>query len=119
MSLFSEGAIWIADLISSEIVNSQPSHNQMVEVNYVADKSSYSKLIYRETEDKLWTQKIQEIRDFQCENTTEKLTENQINLLIGIYEKYRAVFSDKPGKVKNYQCKIRFREPVELSLIHI
>ena len=42
-------------------------------------------------------------RQFQCHNTTEQLTENQLNQLIGIYEKYRPVFSDEPGKIRNYQ----------------
>ena len=99
VSLLSEGSTWIAGLISSEMVNSQQIHDRTIEINYLADNSLDHKPIRRETEDKLWAQKIQEIRYFQCENTTEKLTENQINHLIVIYEKYRAVFSDEPGTV--------------------
>ena len=38
---------------------------------------------------------------------------NQVENLIRIYEKYRHVFSEVPGKIKNYQCKIQFKEPVE------
>ena len=31
--------------------------------------------------------------------------------LIDVYNRYRHVFSDTPGKVRDYQCEIEFREP--------
>ena len=36
-------------------------------------------------------------------------------MLINIYNKYRHVFSDIPGKIKNYQCVLKFREPVNYN----
>ena len=115
VSLFSEGSTWVANLINSKMVDSRQTLNHASEVNYLSDYSPDNQLVGQDTEDKLWAQKIQEIRDFQCHNTTEQLTENQLNQLIGIYEKYRAVFSDEPGKIRNYQCTIRLREPVEFN----
>ena len=35
--------------------------------------------------------------------------------LIDVYNKYRHVFSDTPGKVRDYQCEIEFREPVNFN----
>ena len=75
------------------------------------------------TNDDLWNSKLQEIREFRNEGT-DNLTARQIEDLITIYQKYKHVFSEEPGKVNNYQCKIQFKEPVELhrqslSLIHI
>ena len=106
VSLFSEGVTWTADLVGSEIVLPSWIHQQLSEVNYIENKSPCTRIIYHNTEDDLWAQKIQEIRNFRCGGTKEKLTEKQINNLIQIYEKYRTVFSDEPGKIKNYQCKI-------------
>ena len=71
--------------------------------------------VSQDTEDDLLPQKIQEIRNFQCHITTKRLNENQLNQLVSIYEKYRTVFSDEPGKIRNYQCSIRFRDPVEFN----
>ena len=75
-------------------------------VIYLSNYSSNNKPVHQDSEEDLWQQKIQEIRDFQCHNTTERLEENQLNQLVDIYEKYRAVFSDEPGKIRNYQCSI-------------
>ena len=44
--------------------------------------------------------------DIQCGTTNEKIPIHQANRLIRVYEKYKSVFSDEPGKVKNYQCKL-------------
>ena len=115
VSLFSEGVTWTADLVGSEMILPSRIHQQLREINYIENKSSCNQIIYDNTEDDLWAQKIQEIRNFRCGNTKEKLSVQQTNNLIRIYEKYRTVFSDEPGKIKNYQCKIQFREPVEFN----
>ena len=75
----------------------------------------YKRQIYNNTDKDLWSQKIQEIRYFRGGITSEKLPMHQANQLKSIYEKYRSVFSDEPGKVKNYQCKLKFRETVEFN----
>ena len=41
------------------------------------------------------------------------MTVKQVEDLIIIYNKYKHVFSEKPGKVKNYQCRIQFKELAE------
>ena len=33
--------------------------------------------------------------------------------ILAIYNTYQHVFSNTPGKIKGYQCKINFREPVD------
>ena len=67
-----------------------------------------------EEEDRgLWEQKIEEIRNFQRERPRQEISKQQCENLIAIYNKYQHVFSNTPGKVKGYQCKINFREPVD------
>lgn len=52
----------------------------------------------------MWDEKLEEIREF-CRNKNE-----DADKLIRIYEEFSHVFSNTPGKVKNFQCKIRFHE---------
>ena len=72
-------------------------------------------VIYNHGGEDLWSVKIQEIRDFQCGSNNDKIPVHLADRLIRIYEKYKAVFSDEPGKVKNYQCKLEFKENVEFN----
>ena len=65
--------------------------------------------------ERLWNEKINEIRTFKREKTSAKLTEEQVEQLINVYNRYRHVFSDTPGKVRDYQCEIEFREPVNFN----
>ena len=61
-------------------------------------------------DEQLWHDKINEIRNFKC-----GITDVQREQLIEVYNRYRHVFSDTPGKVRGYQCKIEFREPVNFN----
>ena len=63
----------------------------------------------------MWRNKIKEIQRFQQDRTGLNLTAEQVNKLISIYNKYKHVFSNMPGKVRNYQCKLKFKEPVEFK----
>ena len=47
-------------------------------------------------------------------NVDHILTDEQIERLIQIYN-YRHVFSDTPGKVKNFQCEIKFNYQTEFK----
>ena len=71
--------------------------------------------MYNNGGEDLWSAKIQEIRDFQCGTNNEKIPVHLADRLVCVYEKYKAVFSDEPGKVKNYQCKLEFKENVEFN----
>ena len=115
VSLFTEGITWTADLVGSETILPSSIHQQLRNINYIENHSIINPIIYNNTDEDLWSQKIQEIKDFRCGITREKLPIHQANKLISIYEKYRSVFSDEPGKVKNYQCKLKFRETVEFN----
>ena len=71
--------------------------------------------IYDETDnEELWQEKLEEIRTFQREKTNTQLTVQQAEQLIEVYNRYKHVFSNTPGKVRDYQCEIQFREPVNL-----
>ena len=52
--------------------------------------------------------------NFPERETNAQLTIQQAEQLIDVYNRYRHVFSDTPGKVRDYQCEIQFREPVNL-----
>ena len=70
---------------------------------------------YTSNNDNLWEAKIGEIQQFQSTNRTKSPSPGQLGRLITIYNKYRHVFSDLPGKVKNYQCILNFKEPVNFN----
>ena len=70
---------------------------------------------YEDENDSLWNEKIEEIRKFPSEKSDKQITNHQVEELIKIYNQYQHVFSDTPGKVKNFQCKIKFKEPVEFK----
>ena len=52
-------------------------------------------------------------RQFQRSRPDQHISEEQAENLIEIYKKYKHVFSNTPGKVKGYQCRINFWEPVD------
>ena len=70
---------------------------------------------YQPKNDSLWDEKIQEIRRFKSTTRDHSPSPDQIEMLVRIYNRYRHVFSDVPGKVKNYQCELRFKEPVNFN----
>ena len=65
--------------------------------------------------DSLCLEKLEEIQQFRSEQNEYNLTTQQIEKLISIYNKYRYVFSDVPGKVKDYQFTLQFKEPVNFN----
>ena len=58
----------------------------------------------------IWDTKLDEIREFCKTQDQGQLRPEDAEKLIKIYEEFRHVFSDAPGKVKDFQCKIRFHE---------
>ena len=60
-----------------------------------------------------WQNKLEEIHKFQRKETRLNVSEEQAKMLIELYKKYKHIFSNTPGKLKNCQCKLKFREPVE------
>ena len=66
-------------------------------------------------DEELWLSKLEEIRNFQREGQDKQISVHQAEELINIYNRYRHIFSDAPGKVKDYQCMIRFKEPVDFK----
>ena len=66
-------------------------------------------------ESTLWKEKLQEILSFQVKGSTEAVSVEQKEKLVGIYNKYRKVFSDSPGKAKNFICELKFRDTVKFN----
>ena len=92
-----------------------PIHQQLRKINFVKNSPLHKPIVYNNGGEDLWSVKIQEIRDFQCGTNNEKIPVHLADRLINVYEKYKSVFSDEPGKVKNYQCKLEFKENVEFN----
>ena len=61
----------------------------------------------------LWREKLQEILSFQGKGLKEEVSVEQKQNLIDIYNKYRSVFSDSPGKAKNFMCE--FHDSVQFN----
>ena len=88
--------------------------NAWVPVSYT-HLDVYKRQEYNNDNNNLWEEKIREIRQFQSTDKNKSPSSGQLNRLITIYNKYRHVFSDLPGKVKNYQCVLHFKEPVNFN----
>ena len=63
----------------------------------------------------MWLEKLEEIREFQRTKARGQISEAQAERLITVYNNYRHIFSNAPGKVRNYQCAIKFKTPVEFN----
>ena len=70
---------------------------------------------YPTTNDSLWEEKILEIRRFKSTTSDHSPSPDQIEMLVGIYNRHRHVLSDVPGKVRSYQRELRFKESVNFN----
>lgn len=68
----------------------------------------------KETNEELWDLKIGEIRNYQHGPRNEALTNEDKEQLVRIYNKYKHVFSDKPGN-QNVSCTLRFKPRVQFN----
>ena len=73
VSLFTGGLTWTADLVGSEIALPSSIHQQIRNINYMKNNTIINPIIYDNTDEDLWSQKIQEIRDFRSGINREKL----------------------------------------------
>ena len=81
---------------------------------YCADRKLNMPL-YQEDNPELWLEKLEEIREFQRTKARGQISEAQAERLITVYNNYRHIFWNALGKVKNYQCTIKFKTPVEFN----
>ena len=112
--LKAEEVEWTANLIEHR---KAPSEHV---IYYIREGHEYQKMsinqeIRRNPEEALWVEKINEIREFQTNNINHELTYEQRDKLIQIYYRYRHVFSDTPGKIKNFQCELKFKDQTEFK----
>ena len=105
---------WTANLIEHR--KAPPEHViYYIREGHDHKKMSINKEIRSNPEDVLWVEKIDEIRAFQTNNINHVLTYEQRENLIQIYNRYRHVFSDTPGKIKNFQCELKFKDQTEFK----
>ena len=71
--------------------------------------------IQNNPEEALWLEKINSIREFKTSQNSQEVTCEQRERLIEIYYQYRHIFSDTPGKIKNFQCELKFKEHTEFK----
>ena len=130
MLLISERGIWSAKIINCHPTPTALNQDPVLKNYYCRTHEPFMVINDEEDNSELWEKKLEEIRVFQRSRPNQEITKTQVENLIKIYQKYQHVFSNTPGKVKGYQCKINFREPVDfhrksypiaysLSLIHI
>ena len=115
VSMKSENKEWIAELTGSKGV---VPVNNIYNIRTVSN--SQDNILEERTEDQssndcLWNQKLEEIRQFRGAQNGNHLTTQEVEKLISIYNKYRHVFSDRPGKVRGYQCELRFKEVADFN----
>ena len=66
------------------------------------------------TEDDIRNRKLEEIQSFQP-NSNSEITHKQKGQIISIYNRYRRIFSDLPGKAKNFVCQLSFNSPINFN----
>ena len=78
-------------------------------------EGAINKKLHNNPEEDLWLTKINEIREFKTNQNSNELTWEQRDHLIKIYYQYRHIFSDTPGKIKNFQCELKFKDQTEFK----
>ena len=107
VSLNTEQGIWTTDIVKGSNLPSITNCCTMLQNNYC--QQSHGRIVNEWKDEELWSSKLEEIRQFQREGREQQISVHQAEDLINIYNKYRHIFSDAPGKVKDYQCKIIFK----------
>lgn len=59
-----------------------------------------------------WNEKLQDVRRLVEENISDK---NNVENLVGIFEEYRDIFTQSPGKIRNLQYRIKVKENLNLK----
>ena len=90
---------WTAELIGNKSVSLCNNIYSIKKANNHQDDSWEIRREYLGNDDSLWVEKLEEIRRFQSEQPENNLTTQQVENLISIYNQYRHVFSDIPGKM--------------------
>ena len=112
VSLTSEEGVWSAGLVDISRIPSVHKNDPVLK-HYFCNNNQLPRITpYENDTQELWYSTLEEIRAFQRERTDQWISERQAENLIEIYNKYKYIFSNAPGKVKGYQCKINFKEPV-------
>ena len=66
-------------------------------------------------ESDLWRDKLHEILSFKGKGLKGEISGEQKQKLIEMYNRYRRVFSDTPGKAENLTCELKFHETVQFN----
>lgn len=92
VTLTSDNIVWSAEIIGSQRApQNGTSYFVREEINEISDLQ-YSENEHHDVNEDLWQQKVQEIYKFQHEKTSLKVSTEQANMLVNIYNKYRRVF---------------------------
>ena len=113
VTLTSEDGTWTADVIDTHKDNASNANCQVIGSHYCTTNRTLTIPQYEDDNPELWQDKLEEIREFQRTRTSNQVSEAQAEQLIRIYNKYQHNFSNAPGKVKDYQCTISFKTPVD------
>ena len=115
ITLSTQDLEWTAEIIGSKEAPQDRTIFHIRELLSPRYQKPTEEVEYQPNNDILWNEKIKEIRQFRSTKRDNSPNPDQIEMLINIYNRYRHVFSDIPGKVKNYQCVLKFKEPVNFN----
>ena len=102
VSLTTEQGIWSADLVNGGNLPLITNSCNMIQNNYC--QQSPERILTDWKDEELWSSKLDEIRNFQREEQDPQISVQQSEELIRIYNRCKHIFSDAPGKVKDYHC---------------
>ena len=114
VSLTSEEGLWTAELVDANRTVPVNDKCQVIKSYFCKNNKLQEAIQYEDDNQELWHSKLEEILEFQREKTGQQISEVQAEKLIEIYNRYKHIFSNAPGKVKGYQCEINFKQPVDV-----
>ena len=109
ITLSTQDLEWTAEIIGSKEPPQDRTIFHIREVLSPRYQTPTEEVEYQPNKDILWNKKIKEIRQFKSTTRDHSPNPDQIEMLVKIYNRYRHVFSDIPGKVKNYQGVLKFK----------
>lgn len=110
VTLYQDDSVWTGEIKGRKCTTHTPYSFTLVrEDNY--DRAPSPR---RSEEEETWQSKLDEIYQFNSSKGPVITTEDK-DRLVRIYNKYKNVFSDRPGKAKNFTCILEFQQQVKFN----
>lgn len=112
VTLYQEDCVWTGEIKGSKCATHVPYSFALIKEG---ENNTLAPPGMKLTEEGIWQQKLEEIYIFNNNNSGQAVTPEEKDKLVGVYNKYREVFLDRPGKARDFVCKLKFKNPVKFN----